>query len=157
VIPLGIIIRLAKPNDLPEIQKMLSKANLNDSDIDKHLDHFVVVEVERNQRTHSRKIVGTAGIEKWKDDGLLRSFVMDSESWNAQVGLDLIKVIMALARSSQMRRLYLMTSSSEPLFSYLGFEPMDRGDVPDHIKQSSHYQAYDPINTKVMVYSMETK
>jgi amino-acid N-acetyltransferase len=149
---MAIVMRLAKPSDLSDIIRMLVKANLNTSGVEQHLERFIVVEVQPNAATMNKRIIGTAGIERWGKDGLLRSFVMESESWNAQVGLDLIKVVMSLARNEQLECLYLMTSSSQPFFTYLGFQQVGWDQVPDDVKQSSHFESYNPENAAIMVY-----
>jgi amino-acid N-acetyltransferase len=147
----AIIIRFARRSDQSDIERLLAKANLNTAGIDKHLDRFIVVENEINNRTRDKKMVGTAGIECWGKDGLLRSLVMESESWNAQVGMDLVKVIMALAKKENLERLFLMTSSSESFFSYLGFNAIDWNDVPTHVKESTQFESYSPETATVMV------
>lgn len=149
---MAIIMRLAKPSDQANIVRLLAKAGLSTLGVDKHLERFIVVEIQPNASAMNKKIVGTAGMEYWGKDGLLRSFVMESESWNAQVGLDLVKVVMALARSEKLERLYLLTNKSQPFFSYLGFREIEWNEVPEHIKQSSHFESYSPEAAAVMVY-----
>jgi amino-acid N-acetyltransferase len=147
----AIIIRLAKPSDLLDIKRLLVKANVNSEGIDKHLERFIVVENQINNRTADKRIIGTAGMECWGKDGLLRSLVMESESWTAQVGMDLVKVIMALARNEKLERLFLLTASSESFFSHLGFTEIDWDEVPAHVKESTQFDSYSSELATVMV------
>ncbi|MBO8172027.1 MAG: GNAT family N-acetyltransferase [Bacillaceae bacterium] len=144
---MSIVVRLATQDDLETIRGLLRKGRLNTEGIDEHLDHFLVVEDVNHQ-----KIVGTAGMEIWGKHGLLRSLAMASESWNARVGLELVRIMLNFARKKQVQDLYLITASSYEFFQNLGFQPIGLEQVPDSLKTSSHFKQYQPEWMRIMVY-----
>ena len=83
---MGIVIRIATEKDLLPIQHLLAKASLSERGIEQNIENFLVVE------DPDKKIIGTVGIEPIGKDGLLRSLVMASESWNAKIGLNFIEL-----------------------------------------------------------------
>lgn len=154
---MAIFIRLARKQDVDEIKALLNKAQLHTDGVEQHLSRFVVVEHETDDPVDARKIVGTAGIERHGDDGLLRSWVMESETWNAQVGLDLIRVMIALARNEKLQRLFLLTTGSQPFFEFLGFSSVDWGAMPLSIQQAPHVQSYSSEIAIAMALELKTK
>lgn len=146
---MGIVIRIATEKDLLPIQHLLAKANLSERGIEQNIDNFLVVE------DAAKKIIGTVGIEPIGKDGLLRSLVMSSESWNAKIGLNFIELAVSYGKQKGYETLYLLTNSSLPFFEYIGFEVMEESNIPEHIKQSDHFSQFVEGVTKVMALSTE--
>ncbi len=146
---MGIVIRIATEKDLLPIQHLLAKANLSERGIEQNIDNFLVVE------DPEKKVIGTVGIEPIGNDGLLRSLVMLSESWNAKVGLDFIELAVAYGKQKGYEKLYLLTNSSLPFFEYIGFRILEENQIPDHLKASEHFAQYVEGVTKVMELSTE--
>jgi amino-acid N-acetyltransferase len=144
---MGIVIRIATEKDLLPIQHLLAKASLSERGIEENIDNFLVVE------DPDKKIIGTVGIEPIENDGLLRSLVMSSESWNAKIGLDFIELAVAYGKQKGYERLYLLTNSSLPFFEYIGFKILEENEVPEHLKLSEHFAQYVDGVTKVMALS----
>ncbi|MFN7252081.1 MAG: GNAT family N-acetyltransferase [Anaerobacillus sp.] len=144
---MGIVIRIATEKDLLPIQHLLAKANLSERGIEDNIDNFLVVE------DPDKKIIGTVGIEPIENDGLLRSLVMSSESWNAKIGLDFIELAVAYGKQKGYETLYLLTNSSMPFFEYIGFKILEENEIPEHLKLSEHFAQYVEGVTKVMALS----
>lgn len=141
---MSIVIRIAENKDLLPIQRLVAKAGLVEKGIEKQINNFLVVENAK------KEIVGTVGIEKLGEDGLLRSLVIKSENWNGKIGLEFVEIALAFAKQKGVKSLYLLTNSSLPFFEYLGFSILESEDIPEHVKNSSHFSQYVEGVTKVM-------
>ncbi|MDR6225497.1 GNAT family N-acetyltransferase [Desmospora profundinema] len=127
-------VRKATVKDADWITSLLRNAQINDQGVDEHLEQFLVVEDSREPGTR----IGTVGLEIYRNKGLLRSFVMESGSWNATTGLELIGVVLAHARRLELDEVYLMTSIAQPIFEHFGFVLVDWETIPVEIRQSDH-------------------
>lgn len=146
---MSIVIRIAEEKDLLPVQRLVAKAGLSDQGIEHQINDFLVVENEKKQ------IIGTVGIERLGLDGLLRSLVMASESWNAKIGLNFLELALAFAKQRGVKTLYLLTNSSIPFFEHIGFEEVKEEEIPEHLKKTSHFEQYVSGITKVMACSLE--
>jgi amino-acid N-acetyltransferase len=146
---MGIVIRIATEKDLLPIQHLLAKANLSERGIEQNIDNFLVVEDEE------KKVIGTVGIEPIDKDGLLRSLVLSSESWNAKIGLNFIELAVAYGKQKGYKNLYLLTNSTLPFFEYIGFRILAENEIPEHLKTSEHFSQYVEGVTKVMALSTD--
>lgn len=144
---MGIVIRIASENDLLPIQHLLAKAGLSKQGIEKNIDNFLVA------CAANKKIIGTVGIEPLGEDGLLRSLVLSSESWNAKIGLNFIELAVAYGKQKGCQKLYLLTNTSLPFFEYVGFQMLDETEIPDHVRASDHFSQYVDGVTKVLELS----
>lgn len=144
---MGIVIRIATEKDLLPIQHLLAKASLSERGIEQNIDNFLVVE------DPEKKIIGTVGFEPIENDGLLRSLVMSSESWNAKIGLDFIELAVSYGKQKGYETLYLLTNSSLPFFEYIGFRILEENEIPKHLRASEHFAQYVDGVTKVLALS----
>ncbi|UOE93957.1 GNAT family N-acetyltransferase [Alkalihalobacillus sp. LMS39] len=145
---MSIVVRIAEEKDLLPVQRLVAKAGLEEKGIEQHIHDFLVVEEQQ-------KIVGTVGIEHLGVDGLLRSLVIQSESWNAKIGLEFLEVALQFAKQKGVETLYLLTKQSIQFFEYLGFHEVKEEEVPEKIRQSPHFHQYVPGVTKVMATTFE--
>lgn len=146
---MGIVIRIATEKDLLQIQHLLVKAGISKEGIEQNIDNFLVA------CGPDKKIIGTVGIEPIEKDGLLRSLVLTSETWNAKIGLDFIELAVAYGKQKGFEKLFLLTNSSLPFFEYIGFQILEETEIPEHIKASEHFLQYIEGVTKVMSLSTE--
>ncbi|MCT8140088.1 hypothetical protein H1D32_21770 [Anaerobacillus sp. CMMVII] len=146
---MGIVIRIATEKDLLPIQHLLAKASLSERGIEQNIDNFLVVE------DPEKKIIGTVGIEPVGRDGLLRSLVLASETWNAKVGLNFIELAVAYGKQKGYEKLFLLTNTSLPFFEYIGFKIVEENEIPEHLKASEHFSQYVEGVTKVMALSTD--
>lgn len=147
---MSIVIRIAEEKDLLPIQRLVAKAGLVSTGIEKHIGDFLVVE-DGNQ-----EIVGTVGIERLgEEDGLLRSLVIKSESWNGKIGLEFLEITVAFAKQKGFKNLYLLTHRSLPFFEFLGFKIIPTPEIPEQIKQTTHFSQYVDGVTKLMICNLE--
>ncbi|AQS57202.1 MAG: hypothetical protein LOD88_02510 [Novibacillus thermophilus] len=134
---MATIVRLATEKDVPRIERLLKKANVHASGVDKPGTTFLVVE---SQKRDTSQLIGTAGVELYGKKALLRSLVVDSGAGNARIGVEVMRVLLAFVQEQGVQELYLLTRMPSLFFEPLGFSKIDRDALPDDIKMSTHVQ-----------------
>lgn len=142
-----MIVRKAEEKDLLNIQKLIAKAGLREEGIVENLDRFLVVLNEENE------MIGTVGLEKYEQDGLLRSLVLDSPIWTARLSLEFLEVALNYAKEQQIKTVYLCSKGTNALFHQLGFRHINLTAVPETIKQSSHFKKNQKVEMNVWAKS----
>lgn len=128
------VIRTASSGDVPAILRLLQEAGLRGEGVDKHPDSFWVLEEIGNPP----RIAGTLGMEVYGRTGLLRSFVVERERWNPQVGVRFFLLALSAARERGIDELYLAAPGFLPFFEEIGFTEVEEGQLPEPIRESSH-------------------
>ncbi|MFC4077335.1 GNAT family N-acetyltransferase [Salinithrix halophila] len=142
-------VRRAVSEDVERITGILRNAGVNEKGVDKHVERFLVVE---DPSVTPKRMVGTVGLEVYGDRGLLRSFVMDNQSWNARTGMELIELVLQFARKSGLSEIYLLAGISSNIFEYFGFRPLAWEDLPLDVRQSEHVHQSKTEGGQPMVY-----
>lgn len=140
---MSIVVRRAEAKDLLSIQYLIAKAGLRENGIEQNLKGFLVVLNEENQ------LIGTVGIEQYERDGLLRSLVLDSNIWNAQLTLEFLHLVLQYAKEQELDKIYLCSKGTNTLFQQLGFREVKEKEVPEAIQASAHYQRNIGLDTKL--------
>lgn len=138
---MSIIIRMAEERDLDSIMTLLAGSGVHTGGVAENIGQFLVVEEEQGV---DKSVVGTVGLEIYEGKyGLMRSMVMQSEAWNAKVGLELIRLFLAYAETTKIEELYLLTlSTASPFFIHMGFSTAEKEQIPTEIASSQHFSAY---------------
>jgi len=92
--------------------------------------------------------VGYSGVEQCGEDALLRSVVVLPDYRGKSYG----KMIVAetLKAAPVAGTVYLATTTAAPFFSYLGFEAVNRADVPDAILATRQLSGICPASATIM-------
>lgn len=125
--------RFATKNDVNPLKQFLKNARISFEGVEELFDYFIILENDKEE------MVASLGIEPLQQIGLLRSFVMMPSV--SEEGLFLLfEKMMQLAQKKQVKRLLLATnrSSSIPFLAALGFQTVDRAEVPAELSLSSH-------------------
>ncbi|KAA0548610.1 hypothetical protein FZW96_08570 [Bacillus sp. BGMRC 2118] len=127
------VIRAAETKDVLVVKSFLGQANVSTKGLEEQIDHFVVMEDANGS------LLGTLGIQKVEQDGLLRSLVISKEADNTNI-LDMFRQILMLARDKDLQRLYLATNKivSMEFFALMGFSRKNIEEVPKHIIEAEH-------------------
>lgn len=148
---MSILIRRAEAQDIPIIEGLLQGANVNPGGVADHITNFLLVEVDHGE-DRAKEAVGTVGLEIYEGKyGVMRSLVMKNDSWNAQVGLELIRLFLAFAETTGIQELYLLTKSTAAFFIHMGFSTAAPESIPSSVAQSPHFAAYANANVTAMV------
>jgi len=130
-------LRFANSRDGTKIKSILSEANLPVEDISEHLQSFIVAEIDH-------EIIGTIGIEELGQVGLLRSLAVRPIDKNKGLGSRLVKKIIGLAHSKNIKTLYLLTSTAAGFFKKHGFIEIPRGQAPETVQNTKEFRMLSP-------------
>ncbi|WP_332628625.1 GNAT family N-acetyltransferase [Halalkalibacter flavus] len=146
---MGIVVRKAKNKDMLPIQRLVAKAGLRDEGIEQYIESFLVVEDEEES------LIGTVGVEKYEESGLLRSLVLDSPIWNAKLSLEFLQLTLKYAEEQHIETVYLCAKGTNALFRQLGFREVDKEDVPETLKHSEHFKRNATEKAEAKVWACE--
>lgn len=135
----GVDIVFADNGDFQPVKGLLSAAGLPHEDIHKHLRHFLLAKKEG-------KLVGVAGLEMLGEFGLFRSLVVEPEHRGVGIGSLLCEGMMAYASLQGAKQLYALTLTAERFLKRLGFDGIDRNDVPDTVKATEEFMSICPVS-----------
>jgi amino-acid N-acetyltransferase len=96
-------------------------------------------------------VVGAAVVERYADDGLLRSVVVASAQRGDGIGQRLVAAAEAAAANAGVRSLYLLTEGAIGFFADLGYRGVDRRAVPGPLQESEEFSELCPIDAAVMM------
>jgi amino-acid N-acetyltransferase len=138
-------IRVATPDDLPRVERLLTESNLPLAGVSEALGQgtFVVAEADT-------ALVGVAGLEICCDDALLRSVAVAPEWRSRGVGRALVTRVISDAEARGIRALYLLTTTAERYFPTFGFSRIDRKDVPEAVRATDEFAKACPDTATVM-------
>ena len=137
-------IRRAQSADADAIKGLLTEARLPTEDFDSAIKlQFWVYE-------EGGVLLGTIGLERHADGGLLRSLVVATSHRHRGVGTRLVAQLEHDSQSEGVGQLVLLTQTSEPLFHRLGYLVVDRKNVPDGLKQTAEFSSLCPATAVCM-------
>ena len=136
-------IRRAKAEDIDKVAELLSAAKLPLAGVSECIKRFFVADA-------SGTIVGSVGIEKHGNYGLLRSAAVSEALRGRGVGRRLVDEAIDDARDEGIRALYLLTTTAQDYFPEFGFERIDRELVPVELNASAELQGACPSSATVM-------
>src|SRR5438309_1429893 len=124
----GPTLRPARAADLPQIERLLTSAQLPLAGVAEALAGFVVAEADGS-------IVGTAALESRSENALLRSVAV-APGWRSRgLGRALVSRVIADAEARGLHALYLLTTTAEQYFPSFGFTPIAREAVPEEVRR----------------------
>lgn len=130
---MSLTVRKMEQTDLLAIQHLFARVGAN-AQIEDNCS-FVVVE------NGEGSIVGTVGLEKAGDVGLLRTMVIDSEKTHSMAAIEFIQLALAFAHTEGVKRVFALSAGKAALFEPLGFEQFTTTALPNEIKQMDHFQS----------------
>ncbi len=136
--------RFAENSDADSIERLLSANGLPYEDIKEHITNFIIAE-KRGE------IVGVAGVELIGDAGLLRSVAVVQSERGKGIGSALIDRITSYAQLNGVKRLFLLTTTACRFFEQKGFKEVERGDVPDGIRDTREFKTICPLSAVCMM------
>jgi amino-acid N-acetyltransferase len=92
-------------------------------------------------------LVGVIGLQACDDVAMLRSLAVDPAHREQGIAAALCERVFVLAGE---RELYLLTESADRYFARLGFEQVERSNVPAAIRATAQFSALCPSSARVM-------
>lgn len=135
--------RAANAADRPALMALLTQADLLTDDLPDELSTFLLAHEDD-------VLVGAAGLELVGDAGLLRSVAVAPDYRGQYLGHTLVEGVQEAALAHDFLDIYLLTTTAEAFFEQLGYERIDRKDVPEPVAQTRQYRDLCPDSAIVM-------
>ncbi|MEI6412105.1 MAG: arsenic resistance N-acetyltransferase ArsN2 [Bacteroidota bacterium] len=133
----------ATPADKPALIHLLQAAKLPTSDLPEDLSGFTLA-------SEGDQLVGSSGIENLGDCALLRSVAVAETHQNLGLGRQLQDHALAYARAHGLETVFLITTSAEKYFERLGFQRVERAEVPASVAKTEQFSSLCPSSAVVM-------
>jgi len=136
-------VRRAGVADLDQVVSLVRSQGLP---LDGLRDHLAMILVASDDSD----IVGSAAVEMYADGALLRSVAVTPARQGHGVGRKLTEAAVQLAADHGASVVFVLTTTAERYFPKLGFERIDRGDVPQGVRGSVEFTSACPMSAVVL-------
>ena len=137
-------IERARSSDLPDIQALLTQAQLPAGDLSAAaLEHFLVIRA-------GDEVTGAVGLEPFGTVALLRSLVVTDDLRGRGFGGALTDAAEDLARTLDVASVYLLTTSADAFFLSRGYRPIQRSEAPEKIRSTTQFNTLCPDSAVLM-------
>lgn len=133
----------AGPADEELVTSLLKEADLLTEDLPAGLPDFLLARQEG-------ALVGVAGMELYREVGLLRSIAISPDHQGKGIARKLVEQLLANADKQEVKAVYLITTTADHYFDRYGFELVNREQVPDTIQQTRQFSGLCPTSAVVM-------
>ena len=96
------------------------------------------------------EVIGTGGLEFFKDCALLRSVSVKKNVQKTGLGKFIVDELEKIAKGKGINRLYLLTTTAEGFFTKLGYKTIDREELPLEIKNTTEFTSVCPSTANVL-------
>jgi amino-acid N-acetyltransferase len=138
-----MVIEVAKPQDLSDVQTLLARHQLPLDGLDQHVQTLLVARDDGH-------VVGSAALELYAEGALLRSVAVNPTVQGRGVGRRLTEAALQMARRHGAKTVFLLTTTAERFFPRFGFESVTRADVPVSVQESIEFRSACPESAAVM-------
>jgi N-acetylglutamate synthase-like GNAT family acetyltransferase/SAM-dependent methyltransferase len=137
-------IRPARAADFESVRALLRAAALPLEGLETQFgDGYAIAEAQGS-------LVAVAGVERYGNDGLLRSAAVDPAWRGRGLGQALVRDRIAWARARGLDALYLLTTTAADFFRRSGFAPATRESAPEAIRASREFAQVCPSSAAFM-------
>jgi amino-acid N-acetyltransferase len=138
--------QIQKPEDLGELKFFLELNKLPFKDISLNGNIFLLYYDDEDN------VIGSAGLEIYGEAGLIRSIAVSSKDRGKKLGTKIVDEMLLLARTKNLRSVFLLTETANEFFLKVGFQDFSRHDVPEAVKNSSEFSLVCPASAKCMAF-----
>ena len=137
------LLRRAGQSDKAAVERLLQAQGLPTAGVAEWIGEFWIAEEDG-------RIVGSAGLERYGPDALLRSVAVEPARRGGALGAALVGAVLEAARAGGVRGVYLLTTSAEGYFPRFGFERVERAEVPEAVRGSVEFREACPASAVAM-------
>lgn len=131
------------PEEFDSVFDILAESKLDYSDLKQpNIRLFRLIE---NELT-----IAVGGLEIYGDQALLRSVAVKSELQGKGLGKKIVTKIEDVARQSEIRSLFLLTTTASNFFASIGYQKIDRDDFAEPLKQTAQFAGLCPASAVCM-------
>jgi len=134
----------ANQSDVSAILSLLTASGLPTDGFAEHIANTLVAR-------DGGRIVGSAALEIYGTDALLRSVAVDEALRGQGLGISITQATLDLAVTEGVRTVYLLTETGGDFFPRFGFTPTTRVAVPERVRQSVEFTTTCP-DTALVLY-----
>jgi amino-acid N-acetyltransferase len=125
-----VMLRRARPEDLPRVESLLADAKLPTEGVRDHFGGFLVASTAGG-------VVAAIGLEHYGEAALLRSAVVEPGSRGRGIASLLTMRLLEDARAAGVRAVYLLTETAQGFFERAGFRAVPREQIPVELHASA--------------------
>ena len=140
---MSLVLQRAENFYIPTIEKILQKENLPYQDVNAENIEFYMAFADAD-------FVGIIGLEKFIDVALLRSMVVFDKFRNRGYGCKIVNQLLEEATAKGIKEIFILTTTAKDFFKRIGFEVIERKDVPDSIKSTTEFTSLCPASATCM-------
>jgi amino-acid N-acetyltransferase len=129
------LIRKSKTQDILVVKEILSDSHLPIDGVEDQFENFLIISDKI-----SNEIIGSIGVEKYNNFGLLRSVVIKKEYRNLHLGSQILLQAEQLALELNISELYLLTETAAKFFSKNDYNKVERDLAPLEIQNSPEFK-----------------
>lgn len=130
----GVRISAASASDLNEILALLSEVHLPNEGVFESIADFLIA------RNNESELVGTVGLERHGNTGLLRSVAVAPRCQRSGLGFRLTEAVLVRAKNDGVERVVLLTSTAREFFEQrFGFCETSRDSYDKQLRESSEW------------------
>jgi amino-acid N-acetyltransferase len=145
---LDFIFQEATEQDRIALVQLLSSLQLPTEDLPASLASFLVVRGEGG-------LVASGGLEYHSPFALLRSLAVIPSLQGKGIGQALALRLLGNAWQQGISSVYLLTTTASCFFEKLGFDRVERTQVPEPVRQTSQFGSTCPASATVMYVKKE--
>lgn len=128
------VIRKAERADLDELLALLTRVDLPHDGVAEHLQTFFVAQDQTGQ------LIGSAGLERYGNWGLLRSVAVAPEYQHTGLGSKMTATLLDYAAQQGIADVVLLTTTARDFFANrFGFKEACREDFNERLAQSPEW------------------
>ncbi len=140
----------AQAEDLPALLAELSACGLPTAGIAAHLSTTLLAR-------DGKRLVGSAALELYGTDALLRSVAVTPSLRGQGLGERLTLAALDLAHRKRVQQVYLLTETAQDYFPRFGFRSIERSAVSPTVHQSVEWTSACPVSAQAMVFELGTR
>lgn len=130
--------RSATESDFPAVIALLTATGLPHADLDPaSMQQFLVADFDQ-------AALGVIGLERFGDDGLLRSLAVVPERRKSGIGGAFVDALERRAQDAGVRILYLLTTTAADFFTRRGYRIVPRAQAPAAIQATQEFSRLCP-------------
>ena len=139
---------MEKETDHRQIIELLKSNGLPYEDIVSSKVQFITKEANGN-------LIGCVGMEKYGEDGLLRSLAVNNHYKNTGVGETLLVELFHKSKIAGIKKIHLLTTTADTYFEKYGFKITVRSNAPEQILQSKEFSQICPASSTYMTLDIK--
>ena len=140
----GIQQHIVSGDDFQHLRSALEVSGLPSADVSFPGRTFYRFELEG-------RLIGFGGIERYAEDGLLRSLVVVPELRGKGFGARLLAQMESLASAAGIKRLHLLTTSATEFFKAQGYRLTERVLAPEPIAATEQFAMLCPSTADYLI------